>query len=537
MPTLRRREGVLQRLGSRHPGPSPPLVFSERWWPLLVFLFATVAGAALRLWELNRYGVNSDEAVYLGQAAALVREPVLSRFFPLFRAHPLLYPFFVAGTIPIVGREGLDLAGRLLAVAFGLATIGTTMLLGRVLFGRWTGAVAALFLALMPYHVTVSRQALLDGPMAFWITLAFLAFVRFAATRRTSWLFAAAVSFGLAALTKETAVVFLGALVIVLALHPELSDRPRQLLVGCAAFAGIVALHPLATALAGGSATERTSQYLVWQLFRRPNHEWSFYLSTVPPALGLAVVGLALLGLVLVRRAWTWRETLLVTWILVPAVFFQVWPTKGFPYLVAVAPAVALLAARTLARLFALGSTRVGSPLGYRVHWRPLLGLLSVLLIAGSLASASVGQLRAAADGTFLAGSGGVPGGREAGAWIRTHTPAGARVLTIGPSMANIVQFYGYRKAYGLSVSPNPLHRNPTYEPVVNPDLMLRNGDIQYIVWDAYSAARSSFFSEKLQTYARRYHGRVVHTEIVRTRGPDGQTIDLPVIVIYEVRP
>ncbi|GBD19542.1 hypothetical protein HRbin27_02049 [bacterium HR27] len=103
--------------------------------------------------------------------------------------------------------------------------------------------------------------------------------------------------------------------------------------------------------------------------------------------------------------------------------------------------------------------------------------------------------------------------------------------------MANILQFYGHRKAYGLSVSPNPLHRNPTYEPVVNPDLRLRNGEIQYIVWDAYSANRSPFFSEKLLTYARRYHGRVVHTESIRTFDADGQPIDLPVIVIYEVRP
>lgn len=75
-----------------------------------------------------------------------------------------------------------------------------------------------------------------------------------------------------------------------------------------------------------------------------------------------------------------------------------------------------------------------------------------------------------------------MPGVREAGTWIRLHTPEGAKLLTIGSSMANIIQFYGHRKAYGLSVSPNPLHRNPSYEPVTNPDLWLRNGELQYIV-------------------------------------------------------
>lgn len=524
------------RLTRRHPTPTSASVF-DRYGPSVLFAIALLAGALVRLWQLNRFGVNSDEAVYLGQAAALAHEPILSRLFPLFRAHPLLFPFFVALALPFTGREALDLAGRLLAVGFGLATIAATMAIGRLLFGRWVGATAALFLALMPYHVTVSRQALLDGPMAFWVTLTLLALVRFAATQRTSWLVASAVALGLGVLTKETAVIFFGAIVTTFALHPELSGRPRPLLVALGAFIATVAVHPLATFLAGGSGTERTSQYLVWQLFRRPNHEWWFYAWTIPPALGLAVVALAVLGLILVWKVWSWRETLLVAWIVVPFTFFQVWPTKGFPYLVATTPAIALLAARTLGRLFALGSARSGSVLPTRSNWRRGLALVTVIAVAGSLAVPSIAQLRAATNGTFLAGSGGVPGGREAGEWVRTYTPEGTKLLTIGPSMANIIQFYGHRKAYGLSVSPNPLHRNPTYEPVVNPDLWLRNGEIQYVVWDAYSAARSPFFAEKLLTYARRYHGRVVHTELVQTVDTQGRPTDLPVIVIYEVHP
>ena len=91
----------------------------------------------------------------------------------------------------------------------------------------------------------------------------------------------------------------------------------------------------------------------------------------------------------------------------------------------------------------------------------------------------------------MLAGAGGLPGGREAGRWIDEHVPAGATIMTIGPSMANLVQFYGHRRAYGLSVSPNPLNRNPSYEPLVNPDQALRDNELQYVVWDAFSASRS----------------------------------------------
>ena len=97
--------------------------------------------------------------------------------------------------------------------------------------------------------------------------------------------------------------------------------------------------------------------------------------------------------------------------------------------------------------------------------------------------------------------------------------------MTIGPSMANLVQYYGHRRAYGLSVSPNPLNRNPSYEPLVNPDQALRDNEIQYVVWDAFSASRSPKFSSRLLRYAARYDGRAVHSEVLPATGarrPDG---------------
>jgi len=109
--------------------------------------------------------------------------------------------------------------------------------------------------------------------------------------------------------------------------------------------------------------------------------------------------------------------------------------------------------------------------------------------------------------------------------------------MTVGPSMANILQFYGHRKGYGLSISPNPLHRNPSYEPILNPDLQIRSGNLQYLVWDSFSATRTTFFSEGLLRFVKRYHGRAVHTESVTVTTPDGATTVKPIIIIYEVRP
>ena len=86
-------------------------------------------------------------------------------------------------------------------------------------------------------------------------------------------------------------------------------------------------------------------------------------------------------------------------------------------------------------------------------------------------------------------GVGRAPGRTRGGRVDRRHVPQGSTFMTIGPSMANIVQFYGHRKAYGLSVSPNPLNRNPSYEPLINPDRAIRDSELQYVVWDTFSAA------------------------------------------------
>ena len=110
--------------------------------------------------------------------------------------------------------------------------------------------------------------------------------------------------------------------------------------------------------------------------------------------------------------------------------------------------------------------------------------------------------------------------------------------MTIGPSMANIVQFYGKRKAYGLSVSPNPLHRNPSYEPVYNPDAHDPQ-TTRSSTWSGTRSPRPARLSSRrsLLRYADRYNGRVVHTETIPVPTDDGKRDKKPLITIYEVRP
>jgi len=63
------------------------------------------------------------------------------------------------------------------------------------------------------------------------------------------------------------------------------------------------------------------------------------------------------------------------------------------------------------------------------------------------------------------------------------------------------------------------------------------NNEIQYLVWDSFSAARTQFFAEGILRYVSKYHGHVVHTEFISVSTPAGDETQKPVIVVYEVRP
>jgi hypothetical protein len=489
---------------------------------------AVALAAFLRLWQLNRLGFNSDEAVYSGQAAAIANDPVLKPFFPVFRAHPLLFQ-----TILSLGdRLGTgDLFARLLADLFGAGTVVVTFLTGRLLYGKRAGVIAALLLALMPYEIVVSRQVLLDGPMAFFATATIYLLARAIIDRRLAFLYAAGGTMGLTALTKETGVLMFGGALAFFLLSPEIRIRAKHA-AGAAGLAfALILAYPLALRFA--AHTHAGQKYLVYQLFRRPNHSWAFYPTTVPEAMGWLVVLAALAGLWLLRHEVSWRETLLLSWIAAPALFFQIYPVKGYQYLIACAPPVALLAGRTLARWQPAQNLRWRN-LDVAPRW---LMTGAATAIAISLVVPAWGAIEpSSSSGTFVAGTGGVPGGRQLGRWIRRHAPEGAEFLAIGPSMANLVEFYGHRRAWGLSVSPNPIHRNPAYDAISNPDLAIRTNEIQYVVWDAFSASRTKFFSSKLLAYARRYHGRVLYEKSVTVNGRAGKPVQSPLIVVYGVR-
>jgi hypothetical protein len=381
---------------------------------------------------------------------------------------------------------------------------------------------------------------------------------------------------GLTVLAKETAVLLVPVVIAFLLLSPEIRIAARRQLLAIALF--LIAVAPYPAAILIGKGTGAAQSFLLWQVLRQANHPWTFYADVIPAAMGPLVLIAGLAGLLYVLRRGLWEDRLVVVWIAIPVAFFELWPVKGYQYLLPLAPAVAILAGVAFDRLL---TAATNSKLAYgrafdrllastaastastattastastvpttssvrrrvvdRMRRSPQVAVVAAsALLAVSLISITVPTVGAVGSTSIsgsLAGTGGLPGGRDTGAWIRENVPQGAVFLTLGPTMANIVEFYGQRKAYGLSVSPNPIRRNPAYDPIVNPDRSLQLNKIQYIVTDVWSAQRSPFFDGVLRNYVHRYHGVLVYQQSAQTSDSSGRVSSQVVIQIYEVRP
>ncbi len=520
---------------------------SSGWVATAAALILIAATAAfVRFVGLSQIGFNSDEAVYSGQAASIAGFQPYGQLFGVFRAHPLLVQFIVALGYALSGHVS-DWLPRAVTASFGVCLALICWGIGSVVRGRFLGFAMGMIAALCPYAVVVSRQMLLDGPMTAFVAATMLMLALWLRTHRVVWFYAAAAMAALAVLAKEMGMLTVPAVILFVLFSRDLPIRwRRDLPIAGAVFLIAISPYPLSLVLGGGAHT--TNQFVVWQFFRQPNHTPDFYLLSVLPSLGYVTVALAAIGLASLRWRWQTFDALAISLVLCNVTFFQIWPTKGYEYMLPIVPAVVYLAGRGALALGELGPS-IARPLRLeRVKWRwAAAAALSLALI--SMAPPAVGvaasprQAAGAAIATdsditvgtttrtFLAGTGGLQASRPAGEWVRSHTLPSARFLTIGPSFANVIQFYGQRKALALSVSSNPLHRNPQYEPVLNPDAAIRSGSIQYLVFDSYSASRSPFFAKQMMSYVNKFRGVAVFS--FREDGPN-QPAD---VVIYEVHP
>lgn len=132
----------------------------------MLFIILLV-GSVLRLISLDQ-SLWLDEATSVLVARDLSFSEILTKFSP-GDFHPPLYYLILKVWIGIFGAN--EIGARSMSVVFGIATIPTVFLIGRQLFNRDAGLIAALFLAAAPLHIYYSQEARMYVPAAFFAAL------------------------------------------------------------------------------------------------------------------------------------------------------------------------------------------------------------------------------------------------------------------------------------------------------------------------------------------------------------------------------
>jgi 4-amino-4-deoxy-L-arabinose transferase-like glycosyltransferase len=212
-------------------------------WTTVVLLVIVGWALYLRLhgvgWGLPYNFLNPDEGTIVPKAFHIAGGHLDPRFFyypslffyllaGLYRViglfwHPAVGPMFRFGTFTI-DPGPYYLAGRLLVVALGTASVYLVYRLGREAFSSSVGLVAAAFLAVEPLHVRYSHVAVTDVPATAFALLAMFLLLRAARGGGRRWLLAGAIAAGLATSIKYN----LGMLVIPATVAGLIVGRPQE---------------------------------------------------------------------------------------------------------------------------------------------------------------------------------------------------------------------------------------------------------------------------------------------------------------------
>jgi 4-amino-4-deoxy-L-arabinose transferase-like glycosyltransferase len=277
-----RRGNVVQlgRLAAAPPAPRRPL---REWVRVHRLSLVVVTGLLITVGLVHWIGydrfpgrINDDEGTYVAQAYAVQQWHTLAHY-TYWYDHPPV------GWITIAGYTWLTRAfqrlptsvsaGREFMVWVNLAGAAMIYLLARRLrYHRLAAAGAVLLFGLSPLAVPLQRMAFLDNLAVMW-TLAALAL---AASPRRSLAAAAgsAICFALAVLTKETILVLLPPLFLLLWQHSSPTTRRYSSTLFLTLLAGVIFFYPLYAILKNelfeGPDHVSLIWAIKWQLFNRP---------------------------------------------------------------------------------------------------------------------------------------------------------------------------------------------------------------------------------------------------------------------------
>ncbi len=483
-------------------------------------------------------GFSGDQALYAGQAAGLAGFSAYSQYFaPVSRGFTnfLVFQLIVAAAYYIFGVS--DILARTIALLFGIGTVLLIFRIGLVLFDRATAALSSIALAVSGYHVVISRMALMDSTATFFFFASLLLLTRWLKFSKSRDLYVSLVFAAISTLTKITAVLIFPIIAISLALRPSYRITRAKL------SGAVIYLLPLAVLAASylmvNSGT--TTVGIEFQFSRASTHpigdgafalpKYDYYLTQILAYQGYVFLALVVLaGLYAVWKG-TFGDHLVLATVLLPLTFFELYPLKGFQFVLPSIVAMSLL----VGRLFASLLWKLDSEIGWRrlQRLRPKrivqvgAGIVFVVMIATLTIQAA----------TVIEYNGFYTGARELAYWLRDNTPSDAKFVTSISGLANIVQYYSLKPAYPVlylgQVNPDPN---------VNIDQLVGNGTVRYVILDDFSTSLLKPFAThaldvrlKLAEYISNEHGELIYIHYVTYKDPNLGDVTAPRAWVYKL--
>ncbi|HSQ01105.1 MAG TPA: glycosyltransferase family 39 protein [Candidatus Dormibacteraeota bacterium] len=196
------------------PDPREPANAPSRAVTAALLVLVLAAALGLRVYRLTELpaGFFCDEAgngfntaclLYAGRDETGARLPLYVWSFGTSYKNPV---FLYSAMLPMAALGPTEMAVRLTAALWGVATVLALFFLGRALMGSLVGLMAALLLAVCPWHLHFSRIGFELVTFPFFFTCAVTCLVRWTQGRRT--LAQAAVLLGLCLYTYVPAKLF-----------------------------------------------------------------------------------------------------------------------------------------------------------------------------------------------------------------------------------------------------------------------------------------------------------------------------------------
>ena len=193
-------------------------------------------------WSSYASGVYDKYGYVLGPTPPPVKSLLVEPWFD----NPWLFALMV-GLSSVLGGKCDFSTIRIPSVLMTTACAGLVYLVGKKLYGRETGFLAALFFAVIPAIVMFNRQALGENGIIFFTLIAFYAALRYLDGGKRRWLFTAAVCAGLASLCKVAGLASIVFIAGIFASEKRWRDMKIVLGLGAALFA----IYPLCGAIYG----------------------------------------------------------------------------------------------------------------------------------------------------------------------------------------------------------------------------------------------------------------------------------------------